>query len=377
MTFVIGMSSGKAPIAHRAQRPHRGRMDINDTPALRTKLIFWMFLGFLSVAIAEVTVSSSPLAFVNPVETAFLTLFYGSHLLVFAWLAFRKGWPTLSTLWFAGVLFGLYEFYITKVLWAPPWGDTISMAHIDVVALIVLAFFWHPFMAFIFPLAIGEAAGTTSRRVGQQLPRWLAGASLHMIGVGAAIAAATFGLMTGSPAMAGTSSVSALTAVVLAGKWWRRADRHIRWDLRELLPTDRQGKGIAALLALQYIIFIPLWNPESIPPLLGHLVVWLLYGGFALLLRSSLQESDPGAAGAWAPIRFWARRRMAKWVTLLVLLAMIASLGPPELGFIVVWLTAVVAGLRMLVGSLRRSLRIRPSEGRLRASRAVGPDHRS
>ena len=352
-------------------------MDTNVTPALGTKLIFWMFLGFLSVAIAEVSVASAPFAFVNPVETVFLTLFYGSHLLVFAWWAFHRGWPTLSTLWFAGVLFGLYEFYITKVLWAPPWGDTISMAHVDVIALIVLALFWHPYMAFIFPLALGEATGATSRRVGRQLPRWFTGASMRKMGVAAVLAAITHGLLTGSPAVALVSSSSALAAVVLAGMWWRHGNRHLRWNLRELLPTDRQGKGIATFLALQYIIFIPTWNASSIPPLLGHVVVWLLYGGFVLLLRASLRESDPATPGAWAPIELSPRRRIVRWGGLLLVLTTLAGFGPPEVGALVVWLGAIVAGLRMLFGTLRRALRTPPNADRQHASHVSGPPRTS
>ena len=167
-------------------------------PRLRTKLIFWLLLGFISVALAEVSVASAPYAFVNPVETVFLTLFYGSHLLLFAWLSFRRGRPSLTVLWLGGVLFGLYEFYITKVLWAPPWGDTISLAHIDIVALIVLAFFWHPFLAFIFPLAAGEVLGTSSRMVRDLLPGWLVRASQRKALLMFAIAALIHGMLTGN-----------------------------------------------------------------------------------------------------------------------------------------------------------------------------------
>jgi hypothetical protein len=339
-----------------ARRLHHRRMDSTEEPQLRNKLVFWLLLSVLSVALAEVTVASAPLAFVNPVEAAFLVVFYGSHLLVFAWLAFHRGWPSLTALWFAGVLFGLYEFYITKVLWSPPWGDTISIGHIDVLSLIVLAFFWHPFMAFIFPLAVAEAGGTKSRGVAGQSPTRGAGLVqnrrtwLLVLGTGAAV----HGLMTGSPGVAIASMGSALAAVGLAMCWWRRGDRQQRWTLRALLPNDRQGRWIAVLLAAQYVVFIPTWAPERMPSLAGHVVVWILYATFALLLWSALRTS-PRTEPRDHPAGPIGRVTIATIASLLAISAL-ASLGPSDLGSVMVWLVATIVGLGMLFGSVRHVL---------------------
>ncbi len=357
MTFVIRMSSGVPLIARMQLGAHAEDMAPTQLPTLRTKLSFWLLLSVLSVAIAEVSVASAPFAFVNPFETLFLTLFYGSHLLVFAWLTFKRGWPTLTALWLAGVLFGLYEFYITKVLWSPPWGDTISFAHVDVLALIVLAFFWHPFMAFIFPLSIAEAIGTRSWWVSSQLPPWFTGASRRTTVIAFVIAALTFGLATTSPDVAIVSTVSAMAAVGLTSWWWRRKARHCAWTLRDLLPNDRQGKRITLVLAAQYLLLAPLMNADSIPPLLGHVVVLLFYGGFALLFRSSLAESSASAWDEAGRGATWPRRRLIQWAGALLLLSVLGSLGRPEIGFVIVWLGATIAGTRMFVGTLRRVVR--------------------
>jgi len=331
-----------------------------DNIRLRTKLIFWLLLGFLSVAIAEVSVASAPFAFANPIETVFLTQFYGSHLLLFAWLAFRRGWPSLATLWLGGVLFGLYEFYITKVLWAPPWGDTIALAHVDVLSLIVLAFFWHPFMAFIFPLAVGERIGTTSQGIALQLPRWLTAATPRRTALIFAIAALTHGTLIRSSGVALIPTATAVAAVAAVSWWWRRGGRNRVWTLQDLLPSDRQGKGLAALVGFWYLAFVPLWNPELLPPLLGHLIVWLLYGGFAFLFFASRQETTARDQSGDRPA--WPRRRVIRWVGSLLVLSLLGSLGRPEVGFLVVWIVATVAGLRMLVGTLRCALRNTPRE---------------
>lgn len=321
-------------------------------PSIRTKLIFWLLLAVLSVAIAEVSVGSAPLAFVNPIEGVFLTVFYGSHLLLLAWLAFRKGWPSLPTLWFGGVLFGLYEFYITKVLWSPPWGDVISLGHIDIVSFVVLAFFWHPFMAFILPLAIGERMGSTTGWVRNLLPS----PPKRRIVAGAAAALLIHGTLTGSPDVALASTASAALAVAVAGRWWRRDGRQHRWELRRLLPDARQARFIGMLLAVQYAVFIPTWTPEKMPPLLGHIVVWLLYAGFLLLLNSSLRLSQPESPTATAPPTRPGRGRIATIIAGGLALTMIGALIPQSIGFIPVWGIAIWVGLRTFTRSVRTVL---------------------
>jgi hypothetical protein len=332
-------------------------MNATNPPSLRTKLVFWLLLGGLSVAIAEVSVASAPYAFVSPFETVFLVGFYGSHLLVFAWLVFRKGWPTLPALWFAGVLFGLYEFYITKVLWSPPWGEVISLAHIVVVSFIVLALFWHPFMAFILPIAVAERAGTTTRWTVDLLP---SPRQRTVLGV-AVLAAVTHGALTGSPGVALVSTASAGLAVLGSAWWWRHNFRHRTWDLRALLPTDRQGRWIALVLALEYLVFIPTWTPEEMPPFVGHLVVWLLYAGFALLMHSALPRSAEAAPAIAESSPVELSKQQIGWKVAGILgLTLLGSLIPPELGFIPIWTIAIWVGLRMFYRSVKSVLRREP-----------------
>jgi hypothetical protein len=83
---------------------------------------------------------------------------YGLHTIVLAWVIYRFSKPGLYTLFIAGIIFGLYEAYITKVLWAG-WGpDTVwFIGGIAVVETTTLLLFWHPFMAFIIPLFASES----------------------------------------------------------------------------------------------------------------------------------------------------------------------------------------------------------------------------
>jgi hypothetical protein len=85
---------------------------------------------------------------------------YLSHVLFFLWIAFKLNKTSLLHLYLFGVLFGLYESWITKVLWAgymnetgPGFGTLFSLAMPEFP---VLVFFWHPIMSFILPVLVFE-----------------------------------------------------------------------------------------------------------------------------------------------------------------------------------------------------------------------------
>jgi hypothetical protein len=49
---------------------------------------------------------------------------YTLHTLVLGWVIFQRKRVTLNSMFLAGMIFGLYESCITKVLWVPTWGNT-------------------------------------------------------------------------------------------------------------------------------------------------------------------------------------------------------------------------------------------------------------
>ncbi|OYT53776.1 MAG: hypothetical protein B6U72_04850 [Candidatus Altiarchaeales archaeon ex4484_2] len=79
----------------------------------------------------------------------------------FLWIALKSKRITISQLYLFGVLFGLYESWITKVLWAgymessagPGFGTFFGIA---IPEFLVLVFFWHPVMSFILPILVFE-----------------------------------------------------------------------------------------------------------------------------------------------------------------------------------------------------------------------------
>jgi len=77
-----------------------------------------LLLGILSMFFAEVFSGASHIWFLD-FWGLFITMpLYLSHTLFFLNLALRTKRTSLNQLYFFGMLFGLYEALITKVLWA-------------------------------------------------------------------------------------------------------------------------------------------------------------------------------------------------------------------------------------------------------------------
>lgn len=82
---------------------------------------------------------------------------YFAHFFFFTTLAVRTGRTSLSALYLWGVLFGLYESWITKVIWRGYNADgKFAMGHIGPFGFseISMVFIFHPMASFILPLTV-------------------------------------------------------------------------------------------------------------------------------------------------------------------------------------------------------------------------------
>jgi hypothetical protein len=82
---------------------------------------------------------------------------YFAHFFLFTSLAVRTGRTSLWSLYLWGVLFGLYESWITKVIWYGYGGDgELVFGAIGPYGFgeISMLFFFHPLLSFILPLAV-------------------------------------------------------------------------------------------------------------------------------------------------------------------------------------------------------------------------------
>jgi len=126
-----------------------------------SRWILILLIGLLSMFIPEVFAGSSgPIWFLNPVGLILAFPLYLFHSMLFLNLALRTNKTSIPQLYLWGVIFGLYESWITKVLWygflgseGPIFGYYLGIA---ILEFSILVLFWHPVFAFVIPVLVYE-----------------------------------------------------------------------------------------------------------------------------------------------------------------------------------------------------------------------------
>lgn len=265
---------------------------------IKIKFLFWSILGAFSIFFAELFSGSDMFPFLH-----FWGLFvelplYTLHLLILAYVVFNFGKPLFPSLYLAGTIFGMYEAYLTKVLWNPPWGDAlITIGGVGIIETIVLVIFWHPFLAFIIPLI-------ACSYLLNQFSEMVAGMPLCIRKIMSAkksgtlfvlINAAFFGTFQSTNAPSAWFSLlscplSAMVLVILVCLW-KRTIKDCNYNFLEILPNRVQFVVLIALLIIMYIIMGRFIRPEALPDLSSQLTVWLIYGVLLIAFILSLKRS--------------------------------------------------------------------------------------
>jgi hypothetical protein len=270
---------------------------MDESPPDWARYLFWLISGCLSVCFAEI-VSGSYLFPFFTFEGLFIILpVYALHTLVLAYVVFRFGKARLYTLFLAGAIFGLYEAYITKIIWNPPWGPAIWLFQgVAVVEALVLVLFWHPLLSFITALFASESLLTRSREILSGMPRLFWGLFSKPGRVYALIfgAALLCGLYQGTQSL---SPIYSLASVLSAGILfcvltfaYRRMGLH-KYAIRQLLPTMKEFVILLVLLMVMYALFGISMRPKALPGTVPQLIVLFAYLVFFVLLYFSLKRS--------------------------------------------------------------------------------------
>jgi len=326
-------------------------------------------LSAFSVFFAEVVSGSYPMAFFNPFNPAdiwgwiALMPLYGLHTLVLASVVFSGGRPKFYALFLAGAIFGLYEAYITKVLWNPGWGAVWFLGGVAVVELLVIALFWHPFMSFIIPLAAGEATLTDSTEIVDGMPawmrRWLTSKRIVAVFV---IFAAWAGVVHGgqAPFALHTLLSSVISAGFLLGLvyLWKRTTASRSYSMRSLLPDLRQAAVLLVPLLAIYLIFGFGIFPERIPGVAGQAPIWALYGLLLGLLYLAIRKSRTDTMPVFPLVRphiGW------KWMGVFFAVFTVASVlwnltGLSVLVLVLSWFPGMFIGAYFVLWSARKAL---------------------
>ncbi len=279
-------------------------------PTTWRKLAFWILIGMFSVVFVEVPAGSTMFPFFTIWGILVVLPLYLLHSVLLGGLVFRFGRPVFWTLLAAGMLYGMYEAYITKVLWVSfrPEGPIFTVAGIALFETILLVMFLHPMLAFVVPLLFLEALGTRSDEIAAGLPIRVQNAvrSHPRLWIGLLMAFLGFMQFVNSPSVAASLASGATNSFVvgLALLWWRRSGG-TSYTFRELLPGDRGLKIFGFLLLVWYAFWGFAIRPNSIPSLAnGQLTVWLIYAVLLVVFVGALRQScrSPIGRGACRPL---------------------------------------------------------------------------
>ncbi len=252
-------------------------------PSVGRKLAFWLLVGMVSVLFVEVPAGSTMFPFFTVWGLLVVVPLYLLHSVFLAGLVFRFGRPRFWTLFAAGMLYGMYEAYITKVLWTSfrPEGPFLRVGGIAFFETIMLVFWLHPMLAFVIPLFFTEILCTNSFEIADGLPWWTQ-RSLQKHPhrwIGLLMAFLGFMQFVNSPSVASSflSGTGNCLVLGLALLWWRRSGG-AAYSLRELLPGPKGLWAFGLVLVVWHVFWGLSIKPHSIPGILqGQLTIWSLY----------------------------------------------------------------------------------------------------
>ena len=340
-------------------------MDLSSTSQVvpaRIKVVFWILLGGLSVLLAEVVPNSSPFPFFSLWGFISVVPLYSLHVLMLAYFTFGKHRITFPILFLAGAILGMYEAYLTKVLWDPTWGGrNFEFAGIYLLQTAVLVLFWHPFMAYVLPVFLAENLFTDSSETFSSLPqkiqnlfsqKWIV--TIVIFSIYCAMYK-IFGTMDWNTALLSSSSNTAI--LFGAAFLWKHVKGERKLTFRDLLPSKKQAVVLGIFLLLIYLgmgIFV---RPEALPQtIMPHLTIWVIYATLFILLYFNIKRApDRSNELQPSPIKSLAFRTglmfAATFITFSILffaiktLTMILILGS--------WLAGCTLGLMIIFRSAR------------------------
>ena len=332
----------------------------DEKPSRREKIFFWLILSALSTFFAEVISGSYIFPFTTVWGWIGVLPLYGLHCLIIGHFVLR-GRPKLWLLFIGGVIFGLYEAYITKVLWIPTWGEPmVSMGGVAIVETMVLVLWWHPLLSFILPLFTAEYLLTGSSEIYSELPAKLRRSVARRPILIPALFFLWAGMLHGgsspSPIHSLASSISVFGFLALLAYLWRKKILGQRYSFRSLMPSKKEMWVLAIPLALIYIIMGIFIRPEILPGITGHVIILSFYIGAFLLFRTGLKRSrrsrsskKPGPRYTWKNTMLFAGIFTASSV-----LWSLSGLGVWAL--MISWFPGIWIGINMLGWSVKKIL---------------------
>lgn len=229
-----------------------------------------LLVGLIVVICAEVFSGASVgMGLWSPWTVLVTFWLYFAHFFFFTSVAVYTGRTSLTSLYLWGVLYGLYEGWITKVIWHGYGGDGhFAMGSIGPFGFseISMVFFFHPLISFILPLTVGCLIYPSLRRLFPDLA-WLSGKTRLARFVQIYLVLAFVPVMamnSGGTLNLAANLVFAVIALCLLA-WWARGKVSSE-DERAVVVFGRRGfLGLCVYLALLYGITYPCLRPDGLP----------------------------------------------------------------------------------------------------------------
>lgn len=335
-------------------------MDSEISIPKKHQWLFWIILAAFSTFFAEVFSGSYMFPFFTAWGLLVVVPLYGLHIILLANLVYRAPKPLFASLVFAGMLFGLYEAYLTKVLWAPPWGEAVIIGGVAPIETLVLVFWWHAWFSFIIPLLVAEKLLTESTelslsfpvKIGKFLNSWW---GLALVMVFGGLFQSINSPSVGESLLSGISTTALLVALVLI---WKRVTKDKIYTMEELLPNGKQFKWLLVPTGIMYLTMSILIRPDAFPGLIGHLVIWILYGVCFYLLSRSQQIVDIGPESEASSLATWQNKR---WLLLAAVFPLATTAG--ELIFtsianplaLIFWFAGIIFGVVMFIKAVHQT----------------------
>jgi hypothetical protein len=252
--------------------------------------------GLLSMFFAEVTCGNEPFAILLPDKLLFMWPVYGLHLLVLGSLVLRRK-GGFGPVYIAGCVFGLYEAYMTKMLWAPEWDPRpIMLGGVSVFNTMVLVFFWHSLMSFVVPLYAAEkyfVGGTDLRGRLSPLVRSVFEHPLFIVAFGIGCGAMNGVTPKATSILSPVSVLGSMGVLALGYVAYKKTAKGELPGLASLMPHGKAWVVCLVVLLADYVLMFFGFRLDKMPGLGPQMSIWLLYAVMFGLLFAALRRAAP------------------------------------------------------------------------------------
>ncbi len=262
----------------------------NRPPGSGSRAFFWFILAAFSVFFAEVLSGSSLFPFFDIWGYLALIPLYGLHALILFTIAFRYGRRSFATLFSVGLLFGLYEAFITKVIFSPHDGvSPFFFLEVDWLQYSVLVLWWHMFMAFIVPVLLVVQTMTHKGDVSSWLPgpvrRLLSDKRrTYFVMIAFLVWAGSFMGGNADPLTGPLAAASSLVIIYALSWLWKRRTNG-SFTIEQLLPRKNDIYFLLAFLVVWcYLLIGTLFGAKGLPGIAGHAAILVVYALTLLLI---------------------------------------------------------------------------------------------